>query len=340
MRLDLPGVLTAVEVIASAEHLAGLQQPCGMIPWFPGGHCDPWNLVETAMALDVTGFHDEAMAAYRWLAATQLPNGAWHNYYSADGSVEEDKFDTNVCAYIATGALHHWLCTSSREDAATLWPTVERALTFVLAQRRDDGLALWAIESDSTKTWDYALLTGSSSIAHALRCGARLGAIVGHRRPRWTAAAEQMIESITERPDAFEPKERWAMDWYYPVLTGALGTSAGKARLADGWSTFVMEGLGVRCVSDEPWVTASETAECAIAFAAIGDVDTASDLLDWTRSHRRHDGAYWTGIVYPDGVLFPFEEHTSYTAAAVILAADAICGATPASRIFTPHAEY
>ena len=125
------------------------------------------------------------------------------------------------------------------------------------------------------------------------------------------------------------------MDWYYPALSGALGVSAGKARLADGWSTFVMDGLGVRCVSDEPWVTASETAECALAFAVIGDTDTATELLRWTRSHRRADGAYWTGIVYPHEVRFPVEEPTSYTAAAIILAADAICGATPASRIFT-----
>jgi hypothetical protein len=33
-------------------------------------------------------------------------------------------------------------------------------------------------------------------------------------------------------------------------------------------------------------------------------------------------------------VEFPFEEHTSYTAAAVILAADAISGASPASGLF------
>ena len=144
------------------------------------------------------------------------------------------------------------------------------------------------------------MLTGSSSIAHALRCGARLGAVLGHRRPRWVHAAEHMLTAIVERPDAFAPKQRWAMDWYYPVLSGALGVSAGKARLADGWATFVMEGFGVRCVSDEPWVTASETAECAIALATIGDTDTASDLLRWTRTHRRDDGSYWTGIVYPE----------------------------------------
>jgi hypothetical protein len=87
-------------------------------------------------------------------------------------------------------------------------------------------------------------------------------------------------------------------------------------------------------------VTASETAECALAHVAIGDLATACDLLKWTRAHRRHDGSYWTGIVYSPGqapVHFPFDEHTSYTAAAVILAADAITGASPGSGLFRPR---
>ena len=36
-----------------------------MIPWFPGGHCDPWNHVETTMALDVAGFHSGRRARLR-----------------------------------------------------------------------------------------------------------------------------------------------------------------------------------------------------------------------------------------------------------------------------------
>lgn len=126
------------------------------------------------------------------------------------------------------------------------------------------------------------------------------------------------------------------MDWYYPALCGVETGEAAKARLADGWDTFVMDGLGVRCVSDEPWVTAAETAECSMAFTAIGDVTTATDLLAWTRSHRSDDGSYWTGIVYPDREKFPEGERTAYTGAAVIMAADAIVGGSPASRLFAP----
>jgi hypothetical protein len=127
------------------------------------------------------------------------------------------------------------------------------------------------------------------------------------------------------------------MDWYYPVLADVLIGEQAKARLADGWSTFVMDGLGVRCVSDEPWVTAAETAECAIAHAAIGDHSTAIDLLAWTRSHRRGDGSYWTGLVHPEGITFPSDESTAYSGAAIILAADTISGTSPASRIFLPR---
>ncbi|MEJ7562331.1 MAG: hypothetical protein WKF45_07385 [Ilumatobacteraceae bacterium] len=329
----IPGVLTADEVRCSGAHLASLQLPSGMIPWFPGGHCDPWNHVESAMALDVASLHTEALAAYRWLADTQRSDGSWHNYYLPDGSIEDTKLDSNVCAYVATGVFHHWLTTREDTVARELWPTVVAALEWVLSMRRADGTILWAREVDAVP-WDYALLTGSSSIRHALHCGAALGSVLGDPQPCWRAAADRLDVVIQQHPESFEPKTRWAMDWYYPVLGGALRGDAAKARLADKWDEFVMERHGVRCVSDEPWVTASETAECALAFAAIGDAATATDLLAWIAVHRLEDGSYYTGIVYPDGVRFPFDERTSYTAAAVVLAADGITAATPASQLF------
>ena len=177
---DLPGILSADEVRETADHLASLQVPSGMIPWFPGGHCDPWNHVESAMALDVAGLHHQAEDAYEWLAAVQLPDGAWHNYYWPDGSVEEPKLDTNVCAYIATGVWHHWRCTWDRGFLDHLWPAVERALDWVLSLRRPDGQVLWAIEADGTRPWDYALLTGL--VEHPARPAVRPGAVRRRRR--------------------------------------------------------------------------------------------------------------------------------------------------------------
>ncbi|HXW34737.1 MAG TPA: hypothetical protein VEJ87_09165, partial [Acidimicrobiales bacterium] len=40
---ELAGVLDAGEILKSAASIASVQRPDGMIPWFEGGHCDPWN---------------------------------------------------------------------------------------------------------------------------------------------------------------------------------------------------------------------------------------------------------------------------------------------------------
>jgi hypothetical protein len=329
----LDGVLTYEELGATARSIASLQRDTGMIMWFDNGHCDPWNHVETAMALDVMGMHDNARRAYKWLAATQRNDGSWHNYYHADGSVKEHKLDTNVCAYIATGLWHHWLCTQDLSFMQHMWPTLQRALDWVLSMRRGNGTVLWAKEVDSTP-WDYALLTGSSSIRHALHCGANVAALLDKHQPEWRAVADVLDEHINGDQRVFEPKERWAMDWYYPVLTGAMTGTEAKSRLSRQWNEFVIEGRGVRCVNDEDWVTAAETAECALAHAAVGEIDRARDLLSWTNAHRTDDGAYLTGIVYPDRIVFPEAECSAYTGAAVILAADALCAISPANSLF------
>jgi hypothetical protein len=96
----------------------------------------------------------------------------------------------------------------------------------------------------------------------------------------------------------------------------------------------VLPGHGVRCVADQDWVTAAETAECAIAHAAAGRADVGRELLALTRAHRRPDGSYWTGLAQPGDVVFPAGERTSYTTAAVVLAADALSGASPAADLF------
>ena len=320
----------------TARWIASLQLPTGMIPWFVGGHCDPWNHVETAMALDVMGLHDEARHAYEWLMHTQRADGAWHNYYECDGSVKDAKLDSNVCAYVGAGVWHHWQCADDLAAVERFWPMVERATEFVLNMRRKDGTVLWAKEADG-EPWSYALLTGCSSIRHSLHCAANIAALLGEPRPLWRAAADAIDAVINHSPESFEPKTRWAMDWYYPVLAGALVDDAAKLRLNEGWDAFFMAERGIRCVSDEPWVTASETAECAIAHSAIGDQQTASELLALTTLHRNADGSYLTGLVYPDRIAFPAMEVSAYTGAAVILAADAHMAISPAHRLFTQH---
>ena len=256
-------------MLATAHSIAAVQRADGMIPWFEGGHCDPWNHVESAMALSVAGLDDEASLAYLWLASTQLPEGGWFNYYLAESGVKDPRLDTNVCAYVATGAWHHYVSTGDLGFLEELWPVVDRALGFVLRWQKSDGTVRWSVDPDG-RPQGYALLTGSSSIYHALRCGVACAEVLGKERPDWELAAGRIAHAIAHTPQNFEPKDEFAMDWYYPVLTGALEGEKADLRIDAWWDTFVMEGLGVRCVSTGPWVTAAETAECALALDVIG----------------------------------------------------------------------
>ena len=209
----------------------------------------------------------------------QLPSGAWHQYY-IDGGVEQDKFDANVIAYVATGVWHHWLLTGDRGFLESMYPVVERAIDWVFDLQTERGEILWARHSDGTP-WSFALLTGSSSMYHSTRAALAASREVGADRSDWVERIDRLGAVVRDQPEgAFAPKNRWAMDWYYPVLSGAIRGSNAKERLADRFDTFVMDGLGVRCVGDRPWVTTAETCECALAFLTLGDNETAERLFE------------------------------------------------------------
>ena len=332
---DVDGVVTAEELALTVDHLENLQLPSGMVAWYPGGHADPWNHTEALMALMLGGRRSAAERGFDWLVGQQRDDGAWHQYY-LENEIEQDKLDANCVAYIAAGVYHHWLLYRDRGFLESMWPVVDRAIEFVLDLQTPRGEILWARHADGTP-WTFALLTGSSSICHSLRCAIAIAIELEHERPDWELSAAQLAAVIRDEPGAFAPKHRWAMDWYYPVLTGVIDGDAGRARLAERRDAFVMDGKGVRCVSDRPWITAAETCECVMAHLAVGETDIARELFALTSHHRESDGRYWTGLVYPGGNHFPAEEQSSYTAAAVILGADALAGSSPASGLFVDH---
>ena len=61
MPIDVPGLVSAADLHETVDGIAEWQLPSGMIPWTPGGHADPWNHVEAAMALTLGGRHAEAV---------------------------------------------------------------------------------------------------------------------------------------------------------------------------------------------------------------------------------------------------------------------------------------
>jgi hypothetical protein len=327
---EIPGLLTQSDILATAHSIAEVQEPSGAIPWFPEGHTDPWDHVESAMALDVAGLHDVAARAYGWLQRTQRSDGAWLARYER-GHAAASFVDVNFCGYIAVGVWHHFRTTGQRAALGELWPTVRRALDFVVAHQLAGGEIAWA--SDHKGPVSEALLTSSSSLYHSLRAGLAIAQELGEPLPDWELATGRLGHALRRHPERFEDKARWSMDWYYPVLGGAVRGRDAEVRIAQRWDEFWVEGLGLRCVADRPWVTGAETCELALTLDAIGARDAALEALTAMQHLRDPDGSYWTGYVFEDGKRWPVERST-WTGAAVILAADAISETTPGASVF------
>jgi hypothetical protein len=250
----------------------------------------------------------------------------------ADGRVTDPAAESHHAAYVAVGAWHEYLVTGDERHTLVMWPTVRRAVEWTLALRTPRGEVQW--ERDAAgRPGTYALLSGCSSIHQSLRCAIALAKLADDPRPDWELAADQLGHLVARHPEAFADKSRFAMDWYYPVLGGALRGADAASRLASAWDTFVVPGLGVRCVSDQPWVTAAETCELVIALDACGMRSQALEVFASVQHLRHRDGSYWTGWQFDNQAPFP-RERSSWTAAAVVLAADALAAVSGGAGIF------
>lgn len=321
----------------TAAFIASVQLDSGAIPWFDQGITDPWDHVEAAMGLTVAGQYTAAEQALQWLADQQRPDGAWFAAYDSQGIADDTRAETNFVAYIATGVWHFVLVTNNKTAAKRLWPTVQRALNFVLQLQAPTGEIYWALDSKKGVSKD-ALITGCSSIYKSLQCGIELARYLGEPCLEWEQAREALGDTLRNKPERFdrtwESKERYAMDWFYPVLTGVVTGPSAKQRLAAKWDTFVEPKYGCRCVSDQPWATAAETAELIMACVAAGNMQDAQALTDAIAHMQTEDGSWWTGYVFTDSVFWP-DERPTWTAGAILLAADAMQRLTPACHLLS-----
>jgi hypothetical protein len=328
-------LLTPAEVAASGAAIEAVQEPDGAIPWTVGGHVDVWNHVEAAMALLVAGRFAAVDRAWSWVRRTQRGDGSWP-MKTVGGVVEDASGESNMAAYVAVGVWHHWLVRRDHGFVACHWPLVRGALDFVCGLQLPFGGIAWSQEWQDDRPARVnreALLAGSSSVHHALRAGLTLADLVDDPQPEWELAAGRLGHALREHRELFLDKSAYSMDWYYPVLGGAVRGADGRAVIDARWDDFVVPGLGVRCVDANPWVTGAETCELALTLEALGERQRARAVFADAHHLRQPDGSYWTGYVYADRVNWP-AEHTTFTTAAALLAHDALAGETGGSGVF------
>lgn len=320
----------------TAAYIARVQLPDGAIPWFEDSIIDPWDHVEAAMGLAIGGYVREAERAYDWLAKLQRSDGSWLAAYRDGAPADATRAETNFVAYIATGVWHQFLVTRDKAFLARLWPTVSAAIEFVMKLQTEHGDIHWAVDTEKGIDRD-ALITGCSSIYRSLGCAANIARVLGIPSTDIEASKYTLGDAVRNKPERFdrtwESKARYSMDWFYPVLTGVVRGEAATQRLRSRWDEFVEPGVGCRCVSDEPWVTMAETCELTMALCVNGQRLKARRLFADLARFQEEDGSWWTGYVTRDDALWP-DERPTWTAGAVLLAADALFGVTGGSGLF------
>lgn len=323
----------SIDIDAVARLITANQLPSGEIPWCPTLKTDPWDHVEAAMGLSIGGYLHQARRALKWIADVQLPDGSCYASY-LKGSVTDETREANLSSYIAVGVFHYFLITGDTAFLERMWSTVAAAIEFALGLQTPEGEIYWAI-SPAGRVDPMALLTGSSSIFFSLKCALAMAEKLDRPTAAWQTALKKLGAAIKNKPYLFNmTKARYAMDWFYPVLAGVLTGAAARQRIEKYWKKFVVEERGVRCVSDEPWITIAETSELSLALAAMGNTELARIVFNWIGDWRYEDGSYWCGFTCPDMTIWP-EEKITWTNAAALLAADAIYELTPAGRIFS-----
>lgn len=323
----------SVDIEAIAELIAETQLDSGEIPWCRGEKTDPWDHIEAAIGLSIGGYLEEAKRAFKWFARVQLEDGSCYSAYR-QGVPQDKTRETNLSSYIAVGVYHYYLITRDVSVLREMWSCLSAAIDFALSLQTEEGEIYWALNPEG-KVDQMALLTGCSSIYMSIKCALAIAKILDYRKPLWEESLEKLGNAIRFKPHLFNmTKSRYSMDWFYPVLSGAVTGDAAQSRIDKYWKKFVVEDRGVKCVSDEPWVTIAETSELCLALSAMGNRDLARIVFGWISDRRYEDGSFWCGFVCPDIIIWP-EDKIAWTNAAAMMAADAIFNLTPASQIFS-----
>ena len=319
-----------------ARFIADLQKKSGDIPWHKKGKTDPWDLVESAMGLNIGGFFKEADLAFEWMIKKQNKDGSWFSSYINEKPKDKTR-ETNMSCYIATGVFHSWLIKKDKKFLEKMWEPVKKGIDFALSLQTKQGEIYWA-KSPEKKVDSMALLTGCSSIYMSLKCAIAIGFVLKKKIKHWEAAFEKLGKSIQDNIHIYNiSKSRFSMYWFYPVLVGALSYDGCNKRIEKYWKKYVIEGQGVRCVSDRPWITIAETCELVMALFAMGNEKLAKIVFSWIQDRIYEDGTFWCGYTFPDMTIWP-EEKISWTNGVVLMACDMLYNLTSGSRLFCHNA--
>ena len=318
------------------KYIKIIQHKSGAIPSNEDGSHDPWDHIESIMGLNFIKENESSKRAFNWLVKNQNEDGSWFAKYKHNIPVEKNK-PTHFGPYISVAALHYYKIFNDKDFLEELWQTIESAINFSLNLQIKNGTIPWSINEHGEIENDF-LLTGSSSILKSIECGLAISYILkkDNNTERWTKSYNLLSKALKNpngKFDILKDRKRFSMDSYYPILSGCLNEDEIKSYIDKTFSCFYVNGIGIKCVKEEPWITVAETSEFIISLLIYGDVKKSKELLLDVINISDENKIPYMGWQYEENIFWP-NEKPSWTAAALIIAADSVLNFTDASDLF------
>ena len=318
------------------KHIKSTQHESGAIPSNEDGSHDPWDHIESIMGLNFTKEHAASKNAFKWLLKNQNEDGSWFAKYRNNIPVEKNK-PTHFGPYISVGALHYYKIFKDKVFLEELWPAIELAINFSLNLQIKNGTIPWSINKHGEIENDF-LITGTSSILKSIECGLAISNILKKNKniECWIKSYKLLSNALknpTGKFDILTDRKRFSMDSYYPILSGCLDEKEMKFYIDKTFSDFYVNNIGIKCVIDEPWITVAETSEFIISLMISGDIKKSKKLLIDVINIADESKIPYMGWQYEENIFWP-NEKPSWTAAALIIAADTVLNFSDASNLF------
>ena len=320
----------------NGAYIKSIQYKSGAIPSNKDGTHDPWDHIESIMGLNIYKDIEASKSAFNWLTHHQNSDGSWYAKYYKTDAIEKNK-PTHFSPYIAVAALHFFRIFKDINFLQSIWSSIELAVNFSVELQQDNGTIPWSINNNSQIENDY-LLTGCSSILKSIECSIALSKILNKTEniEKWKKAHLLLSNAIQDpdgKFDLIKDRKRFSMDWYYPILSGCLKQDEKSYYINKIFKDFYLDGIGIKCVIEEPWVTVAETSEFILALMCAGYDDEAKRLLFDVLNISDEEGIPFMGWQYEQNIFWP-EEKPSWTAAALMLSADCVFDYSDASDLF------
>ena len=320
----------------NGAYIKSIQYKSGAIPSNKDGTHDPWDHIESIMGLNIYKDIEASKSAFNWLTHHQNSDGSWYAKYYKTDAIEKNK-PTHFSPYIAVAALHFFRIFKDINFLQSIWSSIELAVNFSVELQQDNGTIPWSINNNSQIENDY-LLTGCSSILKSIECSIALSKILNKTEniEKWKKAHLLLSNAIQDpdgKFDLIKDRKRFSMDWYYPILSGCLKQDEKSHYINKIFKDFYLDGIGIKCVIEEPWVTVAETSEFILALMCAGYDDEAKRLLFDVLNISDEEGIPFMGWQYEQNIFWP-EEKPSWTAAALMLSADCVFDYSDASDLF------